>query len=131
MVPHKDLSWPSAFTNITNTSDVFEFIRLFADDTTIPYLHPNMENQINRMNEKLKEVTNWFKVNKLSVNASKTRYMILGTPHMVSNMDTFNVNVILDSTALARVKRTKFLGVLLDDCLTWKSHIDCVSKLIS
>ena len=76
-------------------------------------------------------VSNWFKANKLSVNASKTNYMILGTPRMVSNMDELNVNVILDSTALEKVKHTKFLGVLIDDCLTWKNHIDCVSKTIS
>ena len=47
--------------DITNTSDVLEFI-LFADDTTILYSHPNIENQINRINEELKEVSNWFKV---------------------------------------------------------------------
>ena len=49
-------------------------------------------------------------------------------------MDELNVNVILDSTALETVKHTKYLGVLTlltDDCLTWKNHIDCVSKTIS
>ena len=39
---------------------------------------------------------------------------------MVSNMDQINVNVILDTTALEKVKHTKFLGVLIDDCLTWE-----------
>ena len=50
---------------------------------------------------------------------------------MALNMDENNVNVILDSTALEKVKHTKFLGVLIEDCLTWKNHIDCVSKTIS
>ena len=72
--------------DVTNTSDVLEFI-FFADETTILYSHPNIENQINRINEELKEVSNWFKANILSKNASKINYMILGTPHMVSNMD--------------------------------------------
>ena len=83
---------------LTNTSNLLEFI-LFADDTTILYSHPNIDNQINCINEELKEVSNWFKANKLSVNASKTNYMILGTPHMVSNIDESDENVILDSTA--------------------------------
>ena len=88
VVPHGSILSPLLFilyvNDITNTSDVLEFI-LFADDTTILYSHPNIENQINRINEELKEVSNWFKANKLSVNASKTNYMILGTPRMVSN----------------------------------------------
>ena len=31
---------------------------------------------------------------------------------------TLDENAILDSTALERVRHTKFLGVLIDDCLT-------------
>ena len=81
-VPQGSILGPLLFilyvNDITNTSDVLEFI-LFADDTTILYSHPNIENQINRINEELKEVSNWFKANKLSVNASKTNYMILRT----------------------------------------------------
>ena len=50
-------------------------------------------------------------------------------------MDELGANVILDSTALERVKHTKFMGVLIDDCLTLENHIDCgidcVSKTIS
>ena len=133
-VPQGSILGPLLFilyvNDITNTSNVLDFI-LFADDTTILYSHPNIKNQINLINEELKEVNNWFKANKLSVNASKTNYMILGTPHMVSNIDKSDMNVILDNTCLERVKHTKFLGVLIDDCLTWKNHIDCVSKTIA
>ena len=96
---------------------MLEFI-LFADDITILYSHPNIENQINGINEELREVSNRFKANKLSVNASKTNYMILGTLHMVPNMDEINVNMILDSTTLEKVKHSKFLFVLINDCLT-------------
>ena len=39
-----------------------------------------------------------------------------------------HVNVILDDTVFDRVKNTKFLGALIDENLTWKCHIDCVSK---
>ena len=94
--------------------------------THIPTLKKN-----NLINEELNEVSNWFKANKLSVNASKTNYMILGTPHMVSRLDELGTNVTLDDTNLERVKHTKFLGMLIDDCLSWKNHIDCVSKTIS
>ena len=63
------------------------------------------------MNAELKEVSNWFKTNKLSVNASKTNYMILGTSHMTSVKAQQDFNIILDDTILDRVKNTEFLGV--------------------
>ena len=109
--------------DITNTSHVLDFI-LFADDTIILYLHSNIENQIYLINDELNKVSNWFthvKAKKLSVNASKTNYMILETPHMVSRLDGLDTNVNLDNTSLERVKYTKFLGILIDNCLSWKN----------
>lgn len=34
-----------------------------------------------RINNELNEICNWFKANKLSANASKTNYMVMGTSH--------------------------------------------------
>ena len=133
-VPQGSILGPLLFilyvNDITGTSNVLDFI-LFADDTTILYSHENIESQISVVNAELEEVSNWFKTNKLSVNASKTNYMILGTSHMTSVKPQQHFNVILDDTVLDRVKCTKFLGVLIDENLTWKCHIDCVSKTLS
>ena len=133
-VPQGSILGPLLFilyvNDITSTSNVFDFI-LFADDTTILYSHENIESQISVVNAELKEVSNWFKTNKLSVNASKTNYMILGTSHMTSVKAQQHFNVSLDDAVLDRVKYTKFLGVLIDEKLTWKCHIDCVSKTLS
>ena len=41
----------------------------------ILYSHENIESQISILNAELQEVSNWFKANKLSVNASKTKIM--------------------------------------------------------
>ena len=105
-VPQRSILGPLLFilcvNDITNTSNVLEFI-LF-DDDTIVYSHPNIENQINRLHEELKEVSNWFKADKLSVNASKINYMTLRTPRMVSNMDELNVNVILGQYCIGKSK---------------------------
>ncbi len=50
---------------------------------------------------------------------------------MVSTNNCKELNVYLDQTCLEKVKFTKFLGVIIDECLTWKTHIDCVSKTVS
>ena len=69
--------------DITNTTSLFEII-LFADDTTLLYSHPDISSKIDLINKELNEISNWFKANKLSVNASKANYMILGTSHITN-----------------------------------------------
>jgi len=145
-VPQGSILGPLLFiiyvNDIINTSNILNFI-LFADDTTILYSHKDIVSKVQLINEELNEVSNWFRANKLSVNATKTNYMILGTPHMTSRFGyTYNAgnnnsgltetfNIILDDTALERVDNTKFLGVYIDECLTWKCHINCIAKTIS
>ena len=118
--------------DITNTSTLLDFL-LFADDTTILYSSSDIVSKIPVINRKLSEVSNWFKANKLSVNATKTNYMIMGTQHMTSMEDqsVSNVDIILDKTKLKRVDKTKFLGVTIDENLSWKNHIDGITKIIS
>ena len=55
----------------------------------------------------------------------------MGTSHMTSVKTSSSLSVILNDTVLERVKNTKFLGVQIDECLTWKNHIDCISKTLS
>jgi hypothetical protein len=136
-VPQGSILGPLLFiiyiNDIINTSNLLDFI-LFADDTTILYSNTDIPKQIHQINKELSEVNNWFKANKLSVNASKTNYMIMGTPKMTSlgqGDSQPNFNIILDDTELERVNRTKFLGVIIDENLTWKNHIDGITKTIS
>ena len=96
---------------------------MFADDTTILYSHKDLSSKIDVVNEELEEVSNWFKANKLSVNASKTNFMVLGTPKMTSTKTHHDFNITLHDTLLERVKFTKFLGVLIDVCLTWNKAV--------
>jgi hypothetical protein len=119
-VPQGSILGPLLFilyvNDIINTSNVLDVI-LFADDTTILYSNKDIRSKFGLINNELKEVSNWFRANKLSVNATKTNYMVLGTPHMTSKnknaiIDDVNVsaNIILDETALERVDSTRFLG---------------------
>ena len=132
-VPQSSILGPLLFilyiNDIVNTSNMLQFI-LFADDTTILFSDKDISSKIDLINTELKEVTNWFKTNKLSVNASKTNFMIMGTTHQTSKPKN-NIKVILDNVELSRVNKTKFLGVLIDENLTWKDHIDAISKTMA
>ena len=47
---------------------------MFADDTNLFYSHKNIKSLFDMMNKELKHISEWFRPNKLSLNASKTRY---------------------------------------------------------
>ena len=86
-------------------------------------------NAIPLINKELLEVSNLFKTNKLSVYATKTNCMSMGTLKMTSMIN--QTGVISDNTELDRVIKTEFLGVIIDENLTWKNHIDGKTKTIS
>ena len=44
--------------------------------------------------------------------------------------DSFNVKLSIDGELINEVDKTKFLGVLIDNKLTWKQHIAYVSGKI-
>jgi hypothetical protein len=114
--------------DICNTSRLLNTI-LFADDTTVFYSHKDINILCNTLNVELNEVVNWFKANKLSLNAKKTNLMFLGTRFKIKN--TIVNEVYLDKCKLTRVHEAKFLGITIDEHLTWKKHVSDVSKKCS
>jgi hypothetical protein len=39
-----------------------------------------------------------------------------------------NISISINNELNDQVKNTTFLGVVLDECLTWKDHINLISK---
>ena len=76
---------------------------LFADDTTCFYSHKDVKTLCETINSKLKEVCNWFKTNKLSLNAKNTNIMFLGTRFQTENIDD-RYDIYVDGCKLTRVE---------------------------
>ena len=66
-------------------------------------------------------------MNKLSLNIKKTHYMIFCRRKKLDH----NVKLLIDGQAIDEVKKTKFLGIIIDNKLTWKWHIDHIAGKIS
>jgi len=132
-VPQGSILGPLLFilymNDICSTFKLLSFI-LFADDTTVFYSNSDINNVYDTINCELKEVCNWFKCNKLSLNAAKTNLMFIGKPYQTKHI-TDNRHIYLDGCKLTRVSDAKFLGITLDENLTWKSHINAISKTCS
>ena len=63
-------------------------------------------------------------MNKLSLNISKTHYIIFTRQKSI----TPDLNIHVKDIPIDRVKHTKFLGVQIDEKLGWKPHIECVKN---
>ena len=53
------------------------------------------------------------------------------TSYPIPTPPTPNVEICIDNSSLDQVKTTKFLGILIDDDFSWKSHTCHVSKIVS
>ena len=70
------------------------------------------------------DLIEWFQVNLLSLNISKTNYIIVGKKRHN------NANILCDGTTLVRLNEAKFLGVILSSDLSWNKHVNIVANKI-
>jgi hypothetical protein len=80
------------------------------------------------MNDALQNVGQWMRANKLSINTDKTNYVIFKS---WQKKITSDISLAFEGILLARKQQVKFLGIYLDENLSWKSHINHVCKNIS
>ena len=107
-------------------SKVLELI-LFADDTNIFYSHTDASYLMEVVNLELKKITCWFYTNKLSINVKKSNFIIF-RPRQ--NRQTLDLAFNISNYSIDRVKEATFLGIILDEHLTWKSHTVILKKVV-
>ena len=114
--------------DLPNSSSLLHFI-LFADDTNVFYSHKSLDNLMDLVNSELAAVADWFRANRLSLNLTKTNFIIFRSHRKPIPNQNFNISI--DNKPILQVKSTKFLGVYVDEHLTWKEHIAHISNKIA
>jgi hypothetical protein len=114
--------------DLPNVSSKLYFI-LFADDTNVFYSHSSLETLFDIVNTELTLAADWFCANKLTLNLTKTNYILFRSHRKTcpSQLPILSIN----GSHLSRVESTKFLGVYVDQHLTWIDHIKCISSKIA
>ena len=115
--------------DIPNSVPDLSFI-LFADDTSAFTSHQDIVTLNTVMNNGLIKLNTWFRSNKLSLNLKKTNYMLFGTRNKTNQINN-DFKLTLNNNDIDRVKAFKFLGVTVDENLTWKNHVDVLAKKCS
>ena len=100
---------------------------LFADDTNLFYSHKRIDTLNQIVNVELEKIAIWFRINKLSLNLVKTNFMLFGR----KKIHNHNLQISIDGSAVEKVSSVKFLGVFIDDKLSWTVHTDHIAKKIS
>ena len=127
-VPQGSILGPILFIIYVNDlNSVSQQLRniMFADDTNLFLTGNSIETIESLMNSELCNLIEWFQANLLSLNISKTNYIVF------SKKRNITANILIGDTPLVKLDTTKFLGVIISCDLKWNSHIDVVLNKIS
>ena len=97
-------------------------VSMFADDTNISSHGADIREINENLNENLEKVHQWLLSNKLTLNNEKTEYMIIGSKQRLTNI-TNDPKIELGEAEIKRVDKSKTLGVIIDEHLTWKNQV--------
>ena len=104
---------------------------MFADDTNFFYTNKNIKVLFETVSKELRYVNEWFLANKLSLNAGKTKYLFFHKPSARDSIPLRLPTITFNNIELKRESSVKFLGVLIDEKITWNKHIELVENKIS
>ena len=99
-----------------------------ADDTTL-YLNLEDFNSVTMnddINSCLDKINVWLKLNKLTVNVSKTKFMVFH-----KRRDVPDLNLWLNNINIEPVSHFTFLGIISDSAFSWKYHTNMIATKIS
>ena len=122
------LTW-YANSVISNATNQYAII-MFADDANLFIFDSNIESLFQTMNEELRKLENWFNANNLSLNISKTKNSLFHSTRKRKDIASILTPLHIDKVPVKREFVTKFLGVYLDENISWKYHTNSVSTKV-
>ena len=100
---------------------------MFADDTVLVFSAKDIKTLEKEINDTLDLYYKWLCYNRLSINATKTVYMIVSN----KNKTKCDIRVHVNGNKLKEVTDYKYLGLNINNKLSWNNHIQKISDKIS
>ena len=100
---------------------------MYADDTYITYANVDVNSIQLNLNHDLDNLNKWLISNKLTLNTTKTEFMLIGSRQKLSTLSS-QPELSIDNVPIENVTSIKSLGIFIDENLRWLTHIDKLSK---
>ena len=130
-VPQGSVLGPLLFlisiNDIVNTSKLLNFY-LFADDTCLFYSHKSKKTLEQTLNDELLSLSAWLTANKLTLNVEKTNALLFRPKNASKTLD---LNLKINGENIKEKEFAKYLGIIIDNKLTFSHHIDKIKNKIA
>ena len=103
-------------------------ILMYADDTVMYFAASNAQEISSTLTSELAKVNDWLVHNSLFIHQGRTECVLFGTGSRLANT---NLSVNIDGKELTRVAEYKYLGVILDESLSWNAHVNYLISKVS
>ena len=104
-------------------------IALFADDAALSFSSSSLEDLQFKLNLDLKNVAHWMEKNKLTLNTSTSKFMLIADSKKLK--DTCHFRLTVNDSVLERETAFKYLGIVFNEKLSWADHIEFVRKKVN
>ena len=81
------------------------------------------------LNEDLAKLSSWLNKNRLTLNISKSKFMLIGSPHKICCCNS--IDLIVDNVTLESTSTFKYLGVTINKNMTWCDHVEAISSKVN
>ena len=98
----------------------------FADDTSVLVSHNSAHELKVIANLQLFNIHKWLIANKLSVNVNKCCYLTISNKKINTEL-----NLCMNDTSITKVQHARLLGVIIDETLSFKKHIESISRKVA